>query len=130
MTSPFMEEEIFGPFLPVLAFDTLEECAEIIKVHKDPLALYLFTEDKEEISYVLENISFGGGAINDTLVHLSVPSLPFGGVGASGQGSYHGKYSFETFSRKVSILKKSTKIDLPFRYPPYKGFDPKKFFKK
>lgn len=130
LKSPFMEEEIFGPFLPILTFESLEECAEIIKVHKDPLALYLFTEDKEEIDFVLENISFGGGAINDTLVHLSIPSLPFGGVGASGQGSYHGKYSFETFSRKVSILKKSAKIDLPFRYPPYKGFDPRKFFKK
>lgn len=130
MTSPFMEEEIFGPFLPIISFETLEECADLIKVHKDPLALYLFTEDEDEVAYVLENISFGGGAINDTLVHLSVPSLPFGGLGPSGQGSYHGKYSFETFSRKVSILKKSSKIDLPFRYPPYKGFDPKKFFKK
>lgn len=95
-----MEEEIFGPFLPVISFESLEQCSDLIKVHKDPLA------------------------------HLSVPSLPFGGVGASGQGSYHGKYSFETFSRKVSILKKSLKIDLPFRYLPYKGFNPKKFFKK
>ena len=128
--SPFMGEEIFGPFLPMLPVDSLEDCQKIIQDHKNPLALYLFSKDQKEVDYVLDEIPFGGGALNDTLVHLSTVTLPFGGVGQSGMGSYHGKYSFDTFSRKVSFLRKSEAMDPSLRYPPYKGFDPRKFFKK
>lgn len=130
LDSPFMDQEIFGPFLPLLPFDDLAECKDIIDRHKNPLALYLFTEDEKEVTYILDHIAFGGGAINDTLTHLSTTTLPFGGVGESGMGVYHGRYSFESFSRKVSILRKSTKMDLAMRYPPYKNFDPRKLFKK
>lgn len=129
-SSPFMEEEIFGPFLPVLTIDDLEDCQKIINLHPNPLALYLFSQEEKDLDYILDTIPFGGGAFNDTLTHLSTVTLPFGGVGQSGMGAYHGKYSFDTFSRKVSILKKSRKIDLDMRYPPYENFDPRKFFKK
>lgn len=130
LASPFMEEEIFGPYLPVLPYDFLEEVEEIIGHHPNPLALYLFTEDKGEEDFVLDRISFGGGALNDTITHLSSVTLPFGGVGQSGLGAYHGKASFDTFTRPQSILRKSMNIDLSLRYPPYGNFDPRKFFKK
>ncbi|WP_085991966.1 aldehyde dehydrogenase [Oceanobacillus senegalensis] len=114
---PIMKEEIFGPILPVLNFADLEEALNKIKTQDKPLALYYFGEDSQVQQQVISYVPFGGGTINDTLSHLANPHLPFGGVGSSGMGSYHGKYSFDTFSHEKSILKQTTKFDLPFRYP-------------
>lgn len=115
-----MQEEIFGPILPVLEFESLGEVISVVNKHPKPLALYLFTNDNEREKNVIKNISFGGGCINDTIVHLATSYMPFGGVGDSGMGGYHGKASFDTFSHKKSILKKSNWLDVPLRYPPYK----------
>ncbi|WP_087971617.1 aldehyde dehydrogenase [Oceanobacillus rekensis] len=112
-----MKEEIFGPILPVLTFTNIEDALYNIKSMEKPLALYYFGESEKMQQQVMEYVSFGGGSINDTLYHLANPHLPFGGVGNSGMGSYHGKYSFDTFSHKKSILKQTTKFDIPFRYP-------------
>jgi len=117
---PVMQDEIFGPILPVLEYDTLDEVIEGIDNHPKPLALYLFTENANVQENVLNQITFGGGCINDTVYHLGSPHLPFGGVGTSGIGSYHGKGSFDTFSHEKSILKQTTRFDLPFRYPNLK----------
>ncbi|WP_410771406.1 aldehyde dehydrogenase [Fontibacillus sp. BL9] len=114
-----MEDEIFGPILPVLEYSDLEQAVSQINLRPKPLALYLFTSSKETERRVLETATFGGGCVNDTLFHLVTPHLPFGGVGSSGMGSYHGKYSFEAFSHKKSVLKKSTKINPGFIFPPY-----------
>lgn len=114
-----MEEEIFGPILPIIDYDNLNEAIDRINNKPKPLALYLFTENKEVEKRVLESISFGGGCVNDTMTHLASPYLPFGGVGNSGIGSYHGSKSFETFSHMKSVLKKSSKINLKFIFPPY-----------
>ncbi len=116
---PAMQEEIFGPILPVLVFDEVEEVIETVNSKPSPLALYLFTADKDTRQKVVEQTTFGGGCINDTLVHLGNPNLPFGGIGNSGFGNYNGKYSFETFSSAKSIVKKPTWIDIPIRYAPY-----------
>lgn len=118
--SPVMREEIFGPVLPVLTFDHLDEVVAQVSAREKPLALYLFTKSKANERRILCDLSFGGGCINDTVVHLATPRMPFGGVGQSGMGGYHGQYSFETFSHKKSILKKALWLDLPMRYPPYK----------
>lgn len=118
--SVIMEEEIFGPLLPILEFDDLEDVVRKVNQKPKPLALYLFTTEKKREEYILESISFGGGCINDTIVHLASQHMPFGGVGESGIGSYHGKNSFDTFSHKKSIMKKSNLFDIPLRYPPYK----------
>ena len=118
---PVMREEIFGPLLPVLEFENLNDIITTVNSHPKPLALYFFTNDKEREDYVIHNTSFGGGCINDTIVHLATSYMPFGGVGDSGMGGYHGKASFDTFSHKKSILKKSTLFDVPLRYPPYKN---------
>lgn len=118
--SPVMQEEIFGPVLPVMTFDHLDEVVAQVAAREKPLALYLFTKSKENEQRILHDLSFGGGCINDTVVHLATPRMPFGGVGQSGMGGYHGRYSFETFSHKKSILKKALWLDLPMRYPPYK----------
>lgn len=118
--SPIMQEEIFGPILPMIEYDNLFEAILEIKRYPKPLALYFFTRDIDNEKYVLRNISYGGGCINDTIVHLATSYMPFGGVGNSGMGGYHGKASFETFSHKKSVLKKSNLIDVPLRYPPYK----------
>ena len=117
--SPVMNEEIFGPLLPVLSYKDIEEAFSVISLHPTPLALYLFCEDRKLEQKVLSRIQFGGGCINDTLIHLATNDLPFGGVGTSGLGCYHGRWSFETFSHYRSIVKKATWIDLPFRYTPY-----------
>lgn len=117
--SPVMQEEIFGPVLPVLTFGEIEEAIKLIKEREKPLALYLFTRDARTEKRVLRNLSFGGGCINDTIIHLATPHMGFGGVGGSGMGSYHGKESFDTFSHKKSVVKKSDIIDLPIRYQPY-----------
>ncbi len=116
-----MNEEIFGPILPILEFSKIEEVYEIIDENPTPLALYLFTKDKEIEEVVVGDISFGGGCVNDTVMHVSSHTMPFGGVGNSGMGSYHGKQSFDTFTHKKGILKKSNLIDIPLRYPPYEG---------
>ncbi|WP_427338396.1 aldehyde dehydrogenase [Caloranaerobacter sp. DY30410] len=116
-----MQEEIFGPILPLLVFEELDEVIKTVNTHPKPLALYYFSNDKEKQERVIKEISFGGGCINDTIVHLATPYLPFGGVGNSGMGSYHGKASFDTFSHKKSVLKKSNLIDISLRYPPYRG---------
>lgn len=113
---PIMQEEIFGPILPVLQFENIEDALSLIKSKEKPLALYYFGENPRMQSQVMEYVSFGGGAINDTFFHLANPYLPFGGVGKSGMGSYHGKASFNTFSHQKSVLKQTTKFDFPFRY--------------
>ena len=114
-----MEEEIFGPIIPIITFDSLDEIIKNVNERPRPLALYLFTTSKESENEILTNISFGGGCINDTIIHLANSNLPFGGVGDSGIGSYHGSKSFDVFSHSKSILKKSNLIDIPMRYPPY-----------
>jgi aldehyde dehydrogenase (NAD+) len=114
-----MEEEIFGPILPVIEYEDIKDAIKMINKRDKPLALYLFTENKLIQKIIEENVSYGGGCINDTMTHLVSPYLPFGGVGSSGVGSYHGYKSFETFSHMKSILKKSTKININFIYPPY-----------
>lgn len=116
--APVMQEEIFGPILPILTFSTLDEAIHFVKGREKPLALYLFTRDRIAEKRVLQEIPFGGGCINDTVVHLATPYMGFGGVGQSGMGSYHGKKSFDTFSHYKSILKNSSFLDLPVRYPP------------
>lgn len=119
-----MRQEIFGPVLPVLTYSTDEELADIISKNHEPLAFYLFTSKRKAEKTLLPRVAFGGGCVNDVVIHLASTQLPFGGFGGSGMGSYHGKKSFETFSHFKSILKKSNVVDLPFRYTPYtKGKD-------
>ena len=120
-----MQEEIFGPLLPVLTVGSMEEAIAFVNRRPKPLALYLFTENRETEKNVLEYTSFGGGCINDTIIHLATSQMGFGGVGNSGMGSYHGKKSFETFSHEKSIVKKYTWMDLPMRYQPYTGWKEK-----
>lgn len=112
-----MQEEIFGPILPILTFKDLDDIIPIIQREEKALALYYFGRNKKNEQKVLQSISFGGGCINDTLYHLANPHLPFGGVGQSGLGAYHGKSSFETFSHAKSILKQTNAFDIPVRYP-------------
>ena len=116
---PLMEEEIFGPILPVLTFSELDSALEEIKRRPPPLAFYLFTRDRRKAEKALERLPFGGGCFNDTILHLANSNMPFGGVGSSGLGSYHGESSFRTFSHYKSILIGSSLFDNPFRYPPY-----------
>lgn len=118
---PLMQEEIFGPILPVFTFEELSEIDRLLTRNSTPLACYLFSNDAKFHHHFTQKINFGGGAINDTIAHLGNPHLAFGGVGSSGIGSYHGRHSFETFSHIKSIMKKSTFIDIPLRYPPYTG---------
>ena len=114
-----MQEEIFGPILPVIAYDSIDEAIAFINEREHPLALYLFSEDKATQNRFLHAVPFGGGCINDTIIHLATSRMGFGGVGQSGMGSYHGKKSFDTFSHEKSIVSKSTWMDLPVRYMPY-----------
>jgi aldehyde dehydrogenase (NAD+) len=116
-----MQDEIFGPILPIFEFEDLTSMVSLIKSRPKPLALYLFSNSQGIQNYILNNVSFGGGCINDTVFHLSSPYLPFGGVGESGIGAYHGKGSFDVFSHEKSILKQTTMFDLPFRYPNTKN---------
>ena len=118
--SPLMKEEIFGPLLPILTFKSYDNLIQTLKSREKPLALYIFSKDKKMQNRLLQSLSFGGGCINDTIIHLANPKLPFGGIGNSGMGQYHGKYSFETFSHKKSIIKKSNMLDVNLRYPPFK----------
>lgn len=117
--SAVMQEEIFGPLLPVLAVDSIDEMISFVRRRPKPLALYLFTSSQDTKRRVLRTLSFGGGCVNDTIIHLASTRLPFGGVGESGMGSYHGKKSFDTFTHYKSIVKKAVWLDLPMRYPPY-----------
>ncbi|MEG0550907.1 MAG: aldehyde dehydrogenase family protein [Vagococcus sp.] len=114
-----MSEEIFGPILPVLSYEKLEEVIPFIKATGQPLAFYPFSSDKREIDFLIEAIQFGGATINDTILHLANESLPFGGVGSSGMGHYHGKKSLEAFSHTKSILKRSTILKIPLMFPPF-----------
>lgn len=116
---PVMQEEIFGPILPVLTFDTLEEVIRDVNQFDRPLALYLFTESKKTKVKILRGCTFGGGCINDTIIHLATSNMGFGGVSESGMGSYHGKAGFDTFTHYRSIVDKKTWLDLPMRYQPY-----------
>ena len=115
-----MQEEIFGPILPILTFGKFEEVFEALSDREKPLALYLFTEDKARVKAVTERIQYGGGCINDTIIHLATSEMGFGGVGESGMGAYHGKTGFDAFSHRKSIVNKKTFMDLPMRYQPYR----------
>ena len=119
-----MKEEIFGPVLPIIEYDDINNVIRIIKAHEKPLACYVFTRDKDTAKNIIKSISYGGGCINDVILQVSNHYMPFGGVGSSGIGSYHGKFGFDTFSHKKSIVWSTTMIDLPIRYAP---FSPLKF---
>lgn len=120
LQSPLMREEIFGPLLPCLTFSTDHDLKKILDSHKNPLACYIFTQNKKFAENIIENFSFGGGCINDVLMHLANHNLPFGGVGSSGIGNYHGKRSFDTFSHQKAVLEQSGWLDFAsFKYPPF-----------
>lgn len=117
--SSIMKEEIFGPILPILEYSDLENTISFIRKNDKPLALYYFSENKQSIEYIINSISSGGVTINDTIIHVASSNLPFGGVGTSGIGKYHGKDSYLTFSNRKAVLKRSTLMEFPFRFPPY-----------
>lgn len=117
--APAMDEEIFGPVLPVLAVDSIDEATAMVNERDKPLALYVFSEDDDEVDRVLDSTSSGGVTVNGTLFHFANAELPFGGVGQSGMGSYHGRFGFETFSHRRAVYKRSTIADPPIMYPPY-----------
>ena len=119
-TDPVMQEEIFGPVLPIITYRTLDEAIDFIRMREKPLALYIFSKDKASIERVHSLVSFGGGCVNDTVIHLTNPRLPFGGVGNSGMGSYHGDESFRTFTHRKSVMKETILFDLPIRFAPFK----------
>ncbi|PGT76590.1 aldehyde dehydrogenase family protein [Bacillus sp. AFS040349] len=121
MTSAVMTDEIFGPIFPVLEFENIQTIIDFVTDRPKPLALYLFTTTEENEKRVTESISFGGGCINDTLMHIATPYLPFGGVGESGIGTYHGESSFAAFSHYKSVLKQTNRFDFHFRYPNAKN---------
>lgn len=120
-----MQEEIFGPVLPIIEVENTDEAANFIKNRPKPLALYLFTNDKNVEKTVLNQVPFGGGCVNDTIIHIATNNLPFGGVGNSGMGSYHGKKTFDTFSHAKSVVKKYTWPDISMRYQPYTSWKDK-----
>ena len=126
MEDAVMQEEIFGPILPILTYENLEEVYDILNAKPKPLALYFFSENKENINNITTKIRYGGGCINDVVIHLASSELDFGGVGESGMGAYHGKTGFNSFSHFKSIVNKKTWIDPPVRYQPYNN----KFFAK
>ncbi|MGO1058007.1 aldehyde dehydrogenase [Planococcus sp. FY231025] len=119
-SSPSMEDELFGPILPVITYSDLPALVRKIRTLPKPLAAYMFSENDRAIEFFLDELPFGGGCINDTVSHVGSAHLPFGGIGTSGVNSYHGKYSFETFTHTKSILKKSTKLSTNILFPPYK----------
>ena len=114
-----MQEEIFGPVLPVIDFEKFDEVYAIIEQNPKPLATYIFTTDKKLVSEFLRKTRSGNASINETVIQIASPYLPYGGVGNSGMGRYHGKSSFDTFSNMRSVLVKSSLFDIPVRYPPY-----------
>jgi aldehyde dehydrogenase (NAD+) len=117
--SQIMTEEIFGPLLPIIGYDSIVDTVHTLQDRPKPLAFYLFTESEVYKEFVMGSLSFGGGCINDTLIHFANLNMPFGGVGHSGMGNYHGKYSFDTFTHSKSVTEKTTLFDIPLRYPPY-----------
>ena len=117
--SQIMTEEIFGPLLPIIGYDSIVDTVHTLQDRPKPLAFYLFTESEVYKEFVMGSLSFGGGCINDTLIHFANLNMPFGGVGHSGMGNYHGKYSFDTFTHFKSVTEKTTLFDIPLRYPPY-----------
>ncbi len=117
---PIMVDEIFGPLLPVITYDDLSEAIDFVATRPKPLALYFFSRDKAHQAKVLRGTSSGGGCINDTVIHETVTGLPFGGVGDSGMGKYHGKASFDTFTHDRSIVRNNFLVDIFLRYPPYR----------
>jgi aldehyde dehydrogenase (NAD+) len=121
LDSLVMKDEIFGPILPVLSFENEADLVSIISRYEKPLSLYIFSNDNSFAKKIIQNYSFGGGCINDTVVYFSNKRLPFGGVGHSGIGAYHGKLSFSTFTHHKAIVKKANWLDIPIRYAPYKG---------
>jgi aldehyde dehydrogenase (NAD+) len=121
MDSAVMKEEIFGPILPILTYETEANIHTVISQFEKPLALYVFSDSDSFSKKLIKNYSFGGGCINDTVVHFSNKRLPFGGVGHSGIGAYHGQLSFDLFSHHKGVVKKANWLDLPMRYAPYKG---------
>ncbi|MFV0248413.1 MAG: aldehyde dehydrogenase [Tenacibaculum sp.] len=121
LTSRAMQEEIFGPILPLISYESETDIDLVISKYEKPLALYVFTKNKLFAKKIIHKYSFGGGTINDTTVHFANYRLPFGGVGESGLGSYHGKKSFETFSHHKGVVNRSTWLDIPTRYAPYNG---------
>ena len=127
-----MQEEIFGPVLPILMYDTIDEVIHNLNTMPHPLALYIFTGEKQTAQKIISRCGFGGGCINDTIIHLATSEMGFGGFGESGMGSYHGKEGFATFSHYKSIVDKKTWLDLPMRYQPYRKVNEKliRFFLK
>jgi aldehyde dehydrogenase (NAD+) len=121
LDSLVMQNEIFGPILPIISYQTEEDLDKIISKYEKPLSLYIFSENKSFAKRIVQNYSFGGGCINDTLIHFTNKRLPFGGVGHSGIGAYHGKFSFAIFSHRKAVVKKGNWLDLPTRYAPYNG---------
>ena len=121
ITSPIMNEEIFGPILPIISFSNRTEAKAIIAQHKNPLAFYVFTSDSKKEAAWMDEIPFGGGCVNNAALHLTNHQLPFGGRGLSGSGKYHGKFSFETFSHQKAVMKTPTWLDPAVKYPPFKG---------
>src|SRR6476619_7400244 len=124
-TAPIMQEEIFGPVLPLLAVDNMDAAIDFVNTRDKPLALYVFAEDHAVSERIVKNTAAGGVCVNATVFHLVVPGLPFGGVGESGMGAYHGRASFETFSHAKSVLTKPTSVDPSIAYPPYRGLKAK-----
>ena len=120
-----MKDEIFGPILPVLSFSEINEAIEYVKDQPKPLACYVYSKNKKQIQKILKEVSFGGGCVNDGVMHLSNNNLPFGGVGASGLGNYHGKFGFDAFSHKKGVLHKSFWLELPIKYTPHSTFKQK-----
>ena len=121
LDSKIMQEEIFGPILPLIKVSNFDQAIDIIKSKPKPLAAYLFSKNKQQIEYFNNNLSFGGGCINDCVIHLANSNMAFGGIGESGMGSYHGKKSFETFSHYKSMTRKNSFIEIKLRKPPFKG---------
>ena len=116
-----MGEEIFGPIMPILTYKSFDALIDMQKERDKPLALYIFSKNKKHIDRVTRELSYGGGCINDVVIHLATSEMGFGGVGESGMGSYHGKDGFDAFSHYKSIVHKKNWIDLPMRYQPYKS---------
>ena len=120
LDSPVMQRVIFGPILPIISVESMDDAFDIIFKYARPLALYLFTKDKSLQKFAVERVHFGGGCINDTVMHIANGNMPFGGVGDSGMGKYHGEDGFATFTHTKSVLKQNFLFDVPLRYAPYK----------
>lgn len=118
-SSPIMQQEIFGPVLPVIGVDSIESAIRFVNERDKPLALYVFSENSQTTDHVLNSTSSGGSCVNSTIMHIAMPDLPFGGVGESGVGAYHGQVGFDAFSNLKAVYSKPTKLDMKLAYPPY-----------